>query len=78
MKEFLKQMVTAHSGISSKRICGAIGWAIGTGVLIYCSVMQIEAPQMIDTYLFCVMGLLGIDSVTGIFKNEGKTKKSTC
>jgi len=66
--EFFKQMITAHSGISSKRVCGAFGWLIGTGVLIYCTIMQVAAPAMIDTYLFCVLGLLGIDSVTTIFR----------
>lgn len=66
--EFIKQMFTSHSGVSSKRVCGVIGWFVAMGVLIYCTVMVIPAPVMIDTFLLCVMGLLGIDSVTGIWK----------
>lgn len=64
-------MFTSHSGISSKRICGVAGWFVCLGVLIYCAVNVIQAPLMIDTVLLCVMGLLGIDSVTGIWKTQG-------
>lgn len=65
---FLKQVFTSHSGISSKRLCGVVGWFVCLGVLIYCAVNVIQAPLMIDTVLLCCMGLLGIDSVTGIWK----------
>lgn len=65
---FLKQMFTSHSGVSSKRVCGVIGWFVCLGVLIYCAINVIQAPLMIDTILLCCMGLLGIDSVTGIWK----------
>ena len=66
--EFLKSIVSSHSGISSKRTCGVIGWIACIGVLIYCTINVIQAPVMIDTMLFCCMALLGIDSVTGIWK----------
>lgn len=71
---FIKQMFTSHSGISSKRVCGVTGWFVAIGVLIYCTIATIQAPLMIDTFLICVMALLGIDSVTGIWKkfNNGK------
>lgn len=76
---FLKQMFTSHSGISSKRVCGVIGWFVAIGVLIYCTIAAIQAPLMIDTFLICVMALLGIDSVTGIWKkfksDEGNSKE---
>ena len=61
---FVRQMFTSHSGISSKRVCGVIGWFVAVVVLIYCTIMCIQAPLMIDTFLICVMALLGIDSVT--------------
>lgn len=66
--EFFRKMFTSHSGISSKRVCGVIGWFVAVGVLIYCTIMTVQAPLMIDTFLLCVMALLGIDSVTGIWK----------
>ena len=70
MKEFLTKLITAHTGVSSKRVCGILGWLIGLIILIYCTINQIEAPQMIDTMLYCCIGLLAIDSVTSIWKNK--------
>ena len=71
MKTFLRQMITSHSGISSKRICGVIGFAVVLFVLIYCTIYNIQAPIMIDTFIYAICLLLGIDSVTGIWKNFG-------
>lgn len=65
---FIKGMVTSHSGISSKRVCGVLGWIVAIIVLLYCTVHVIQAPLMIDTFLVCCMALLGIDSITGIWK----------
>jgi hypothetical protein len=62
-------MVTSHSGISSKRVCGVIGFLVIIGVLIFCTINGIQAPEMIDTFIYAICLLLGIDSVTGIFKN---------
>ena len=69
---FLKQMITSHSGISSKRVCGVIGFVAVIFVLIYCTVQGIQAPAMIDTFIYAICLLLGIDSVTGIWKNFEK------
>ena len=76
-REFLCKLITSHSGISSKRVCGVIGWLVCLGVLIYCAVNVIQAPLMIDTVLLCCMGLLGIDSVTSIWKKfDSKSNKN--
>lgn len=73
---FLKDMLSSHSGISSKRVCGVIGWLVCLGVLVYCTINVIQAPLMIDTFLVCCMALLGIDSVTGIWKKfDNKPKQ---
>lgn len=73
---FLRMMVTSHSGISSKRVCGVIGWMIAIIVLLYCTVHVVQAPLMIDTFLICCMALLGIDSITGIWKKfDNKSEK---
>lgn len=74
---FIRAMLSSHSGISSKRVCGFIGWIVCLGVLIYCTINVIQAPLMIDTVLLCCMTLLGIDSITGIWKkfdNNGNNK----
>lgn len=75
IQEFLKQMITSHSGVSSKRVCGVLGFLAILFVLIYCTVCGIQAPLMIDTFIYAICLLLGIDSVTGIWKkfdNSGK------
>lgn len=69
---FLKDVVTSQSGISSKRVCGLLGWLLCLGVLVYCTVTSKQALVMIDTIVWCCMGLLGIDSVTGIWKKFDK------
>lgn len=74
---FIKGIVTSHSGISSKRVCGVLGWIVAIIVLLYCTIHVIQAPLMIDTFLICCMALLGIDSITGIWKkfdNKSKDK----
>lgn len=70
MKEFLIKLVTANTGISSKRVCGVLGWIVCLGITIGCTIANIEAPQVTDTVLLCCMGLLGIDSVTGIWRKQ--------
>lgn len=72
---FLRDMLSSHSGISSKRVCGVIGWLVCLGVLVYCTINVIQAPLMIDTFLVCCMALLGIDSITGIWKKFDKHDK---
>ena len=72
IQTFLKQIVTSHSGISSKRVCGVIGFVAVIFVLIYYTVQGIQAPAMIDTFIYAICLLLGIDSVTGIWKNFEK------
>lgn len=73
--QYLKLMVTAHSGFSSKRVCGVLGFIVIIFVLIYCTLMGVEAPVMVETFIYAVCALLGIDSVTSIFKRNGKTNK---
>lgn len=78
---FVGHLFSSHSGLSSQRVCGVIGWFVAVAVLIYCTIMCIQAPLMIDTFLICVMALLGIDSVTGIWKkfsnNEGNSEENS-
>ena len=62
----------SHSGVSSKRVCGIIGFAVTVFVLLYCTILEVQAPIMIDTFIYAICLLLGIDSVTGIFKKFDK------
>lgn len=68
-KQFLKSIFLNQPGsISSKRICGVIGWFICLGILIYCTIMVIQAPVMIDSIVIASTALLGVDSITNIWK----------
>lgn len=72
--QFLVKIISSHSGISSKRICGVLGFLAILFVLIYCTVCGIQAPLMIDTFIYAICLLLGIDSVTGIWKKFNNRK----
>lgn len=79
MIEFLKQLITSHSGISSKRVCGVLGFIVVIIVLLYCTINVIQAPVMIEPFMYIIGLLLGIDSVTGIFKkfdNDNRRKRN--
>lgn len=70
MKDFFIKLITAHTGISSKRVCGVIGFITVVMQLLYCTVMQIQAPDITEIFIYAVCLLLGIDSVTSIFKQK--------
>lgn len=70
MKDFVKQMLRGESGISSKRVCGVLGWLVSIGVILYCTTTKTQAPEIMDTFILGIMGLLGIDSVTNIWKKK--------
>ena len=53
----------SHSGVSSKRVCGIIGFIVIVFVLIYCTICNTQAPTMIDTFIYAICLLLGINSI---------------
>ncbi len=71
MKEVIKSLLVATKGsLSSKRFCGVVGFLIIIFVLVYCTISSIQAPLMIEPFIYAVCLLLGIDSVTGIWKGK--------
>ena len=72
IKEYIKLMVTSHSGISSKRVCGALGFLVIMFVIVFCTISNMQAPIILETFIWAVCMLLGIDSVTGIWKDFKK------
>lgn len=69
--KWVKEFLSAKSGqLSSKRLCGFIGWLASIAVLIICTINQSQAPLMIDAIILGSTGLLGVDSVTEIFKQK--------
>lgn len=72
IKEYIKLMITSHSGISSKRVCGVLGFLVIMFVIVFCTVTGIQASLILETFIWAVCMLLGIDSVTGIWKDFKK------
>lgn len=74
--KWFKDMLDAKSSVSSKRFCGVLGWLVCIGVLIYCTIHVIQAPLITEFFLLSVVGLLGVDSITSIWKNSKNKNRS--
>lgn len=69
IKQFFKSIfLNQPNSISSKRICGVLGWLLCLGVLGYCTYKEIQAPVMVDTIVVTSAALLGVDSIMNIWK----------
>lgn len=70
--QICKSILSSEKGsISSKRLCGLLGWFVCLGVLLYCTYKETEAPDMVETVLITTASLLGIDSITNIWRRNG-------
>lgn len=65
MKEFIKQMLSGNSDVSSKRTMGVIGYLTG---LVFVGVFD---HDLISTVLYVSAGLLGL----GVLDKLSQTKK---
>lgn len=64
-----KSLLSAERGsLSSKRLCGMLGWLVSSAVLLLCTVWDRQAPEMVNVFLYSSTVLLGVDSVAGIWK----------
>lgn len=70
LTNFIVQMFTSNSGISSKRVSGFTGWITFIGICIYCTVIQREAPVITETLAICSSALLGLETITSIWKQN--------
>lgn len=61
--EFIRKMLESQSGVSSKRVCGVIGWLFVIGWITYLCITGKQAPDIAEIFLFCIMGLLGLDTI---------------
>lgn len=71
MKETIKSILSNNKdSISSKRVCGIIGWLIVISISIYCTYTGSEAPEITDTITIASTTLLGVDSITNVFRKH--------
>lgn len=70
-KQFLISIfLNQPNSISSKRVCGALGWLLCLVILGYCTFKQVQAPVMIDSIVIASTTLLGVDSIANIWKDN--------
>ena len=70
--KLLKQIITAGSGVSSKRVCGLLGWLVLLACLGYATWNGTELPLVTPDFIFGTIVLLGVDSVTALWKKGPK------
>nr|DAV87230.1 MAG TPA: hypothetical protein [Caudoviricetes sp.] len=69
----IKSLLESRVGsLSSKRFCGITGWIVLLGCYIWSTVTGRPLPGMTDEFILGAVTLLGVDSVTGIWKNKKK------
>ena len=75
IKKYIRLMITSHSGISSKRVCGALGFLVIMFVIVFCTISNMQAPIILETFIWAVCMLLGIDSIMSPFYQKYKNGK---
>lgn len=72
----IKSLLSAEKGsLSSKRLCGILGWLACAAVLIMCTIWDRQAPEMVNVMLYTSTALLGVDSITSIWKSDSNSTK---
>lgn len=61
--QFIVKMVSSQSGISSKRICGMIGWLCAAVWISVCTFSRMEIPDIAETFIICTVIMLGVDTI---------------
>lgn len=72
---FLREIFTAQSGISSKRVCGVVGWLFIIGWITYYIVIKGEMPDILETFVICTIILLGVDMIPKSIDSYRKNRK---
>lgn len=70
-----RQIFTAASGrLSSKRVCGFMGWVTVLGINIYCTLNHTEAPEITEVVCIVSASLMGIGVIEPYFRSKGRTR----
>jgi hypothetical protein len=74
MKEFIKKMLSGGEDVSSKRVCGLIGWAVSILLVITVTFFKadITANQLslVTTLMYSSAAVLGISVVNQMKKKS--------
>ena len=74
--EYFQKIFMSRSGVSSKRIAGFLGWLVCLFVVVYCTVLCIQAPLIAEVLFYCSSGLLGIDAIMSPFRKRDERTKN--
>ena len=74
--EYFQKIFMSRSGVSSKRIMGALGWLVCLFVVLYCTILCIQAPMIAEVLFYCSSGLLGIDAIMSPFRKRDERFKN--
>lgn len=70
----LKTIFQANSGgYSSKRVFGAIGFLSSIIIALICTITNTQAPELVKDIVYTSMLLLGVDSISNIWKKNENT-----
>ena len=73
MKRSLRTIFIANSGdLSSKRVCGVFGFGVVLIIAIICTILNIQAPLITADIIYASVALLGVDSITNIWKKDNQ------
>lgn len=67
---FIKNLFNSRGNISSKRVCGLLGWLVVIGINMYCVIERVEAPHITYDLLYVSAALLGVDSIMNGFRRK--------
>lgn len=70
MKQFMKKMLSSDRSVSSKRVAGFLGWIVCLCASVYSVIFTIPSPDIIEMLFICSTSLLGIDSITSIWRKN--------
>ena len=73
---FFRDMLSSSQNVSSKRVCGFLGWLVCLFVVVYCTVLCIQAPAIAEILFYCSSGLLGIDAIMSPFRKRDERSKN--
>lgn len=60
---FIRQMFTAQSGISTKRVGGLMGMVAIIVWITYVVVVDRSIPDIAEVFTICVFSMLGLDTI---------------
>jgi len=55
--EFIKKLIMSHSGVSSKRLCGILGFIVIVCIMIIFPIFKIDTPNCMDTFIISIVSL---------------------